>query len=122
MSANTEYILPSVKSQIGISPEDSAFDGTLVPAINTCFMILKRMGVGPADGFTIDASGNDLWSDFMEDGPELESVKTYVALKAGMIFDPPTSSVLTEAKKEAIRELEWSLHFEEDAMANNEEG
>lgn len=122
MSANTEYILPTVKEQIGIDSADSAFDSTLIPAINTCFMILKRMGVGPAKGFTITPNGNEQWSDFMDDSPELESVKTYVALKAGMIFDPPSSGILAEAKKEAIKELEWSLHFEKDVMTNNEEG
>lgn len=121
MSANTEYILPSVKSQIGINPEDGAFDSTIIPAINTSFMILKRMGVGPSDGFTIGTNGDDLWSNFMEDGPELEAVKTYVSLRTRMIFDPPTGS-MAEAVKENIRELEFSLHFEEDVLSNNEGG
>lgn len=118
MATNTEYILPSVRAQVGLEPDDSSFDDTIIPAINTCFMILKRMGVGPTSGFTITQKGNEQWDEFMEEGPELESVKTYVGLKTGMLFDPPTSTVLAEAKKEAIRELEWSLNFELDAMTN----
>ena len=120
MSANTEYILQTVKQDVN-APEDDAFDSSLVRFINTCFMILKRMGVGPAEGFSITLDGDDQWTDFMENGPTLEAVKTYVSLKAGMVFDPPASSVLMEARKEAIKELEWSLNFEEDRMSDDEE-
>lgn len=116
-----DNILGDVKSQIGVEPTDKAFDKTIIPAINTVFMFLKRMGVGPEEGFTITPDGDEQWSDFMEDGPYLEGVKTYVALKTGMMFDPPTSNALAEAKKEAIRELEFSLHLELDVMADSEE-
>lgn len=117
----SDNILTDVKSQIGIEPTDNAFDKTIIPAINSVFMFLKRMGVGPEEGFIITPDGDEQWIDFMEDGPYLEGVKTYIALKVGMMFDPPTSSALAEAKKEAIRELEFSLHFDLDVMAYGEE-
>lgn len=116
-----DNILNDVKSQIGVEPTDTAFDKTIIPAINSVFMFLKRMGVGPEEGFIITVNGNEQWTDFMEEGVYLESIKTYIALKVGMMFDPPTSSALAEAKKEAIRELEFSLNFELDAIADSEE-
>lgn len=117
----SDNILNDVKSQVGVEPTDKAFDKTIIPAINSVFMFLKRMGIGSDEGFIITPDGNEQWSDFMEESPYLEGIKTYVALKVGMMFDPPTSSALAEAKKEAIRELEFSLHFELDVMADSEE-
>lgn len=121
MSTTKYDILSDVKIQIGVDAEDTAFDKELVPAINSVFMFLKRMGVGPTEGFIITLDGGEQWTDFMEEGPYLESIKMYIALKAGMMFDPPTSTALAEAKKETIRELEFSLHFELDASADSEE-
>lgn len=121
MVTTDEIILYDVKNQIGIESDDDAFDKQIISAINAVFMFLKRMGVGPTKGFTITLNGNEVWTDFMEEGPYLESIKMYIALKAGLMFDPPTSSALAEAKKEQIKELEWSLHFEIDAMADSEE-
>ena len=119
--STTDYVLPSIKSQLGIDSECKAFDAPLTMNINTVFMILKRMGVGPATGFTITPNGNDSWSDFMDDGTTLEAVKSYVYLKVKLIFDPPASGTLVEAIKENIKELEWSLNFEEDAMSDSKE-
>ena len=122
MSTIKDNILIDVKEQIGISTDVTAFDKQIVSAINTAFMFLKRMGVGPEEGFFITLTGNEQWTDFIEEeGPELEAAKEYVALKAGVIFDPSSSSVLLEAKKDTIKELEWSLNFEMDAMSDNEE-
>lgn len=121
MSDIKDNILSDVKTQIGVEPADTAFDKDIIPAINSVFMFLKRMGVGPVEGFFITPDGDEQWTDFMEEGPYLESIKMYIGLKAGMMFDPPTSTALAEAKREAIRELEFSLHFELDVLADSEE-
>ena len=115
MAINTECVLTSIKLQLGIDSECSAFDTQLTTHINSVFMFLKRMGVGPEEGFCITQDGEEEWTDFMSDGPSLEAVKTYVHLKVRMIFDPPTGAVV-EAIKESIREFEWSLNFEEDCL------
>lgn len=120
MSVNTENILPSIKSQLGIDVECDAFDSQLTTHINAVFMILKRMGIGPKEGFIITQDGDELWTDFMPDGTSLEAVKTYVHLKVRMIFDPPTGGAAAEAIKESIREFEWSLNFEEDCLKDGE--
>jgi hypothetical protein len=114
-----ESILTSVKEGIGAG---DAFDNIIIMHINTVFAILKRMGVGPKKGFRIEDDGNT-WDEFIDDDSDstLEAVKSYVTLKVQMVFDPPANGTLMEALKEAIKELEWSLNFEADAMADSEE-
>ena len=117
-----DSILTSIKKLLGIEEDYEQFDPDIIMHINTVFRILKRMGVGPSKGFSIQDSGA-IWGDFLDDDTEesLEDVKTYIYLKVKMIFDPPTQSALLEAMKENIKELEWTLHFEADAMADCEE-
>lgn len=122
MTINTDPVLLLTKSQLNIDASCTAFDAQIITLINSAFMRLKRLGVGPKEGFTITPTGNESWSDFMADGSSLEAIKTYVYLKVKMVFDPPASSTMAAAFNEEIKELEWSLHFEEDCMANNEGG
>lgn len=117
-----ESILTSIKKLLGIEEELEAFDPDIIMHINTVFALLKRMGVGPSKGFRIQ-DAEAVWNDFMSENPNdiLEAVKTYIYLKVRLIFDPPNSSAVMEAIKENIKELEWSLNFEADAMADCEE-
>lgn len=117
-----ESILTSIKKLLGIEEEYEVFDPDIIMHINTVFAILKRMGVGPSEGFSIQGA-ESTWNDFMGEDPDaiLESVKTYIYLKVKLIFDPPSGSAILESIKENIRELEWGLHFELDALADGEE-
>jgi hypothetical protein len=118
-----ESILTSIKNLLGISEEYEQFDAEIITHINTVFRLLKRMGVGPDKGFRIEDS-ETTWGEFIDEDTDdsLEDVKTYIYLKVKMIFDPPTNSALLEAMKDNIKELEWTLNFEADAMVDCEEG
>lgn len=106
-----ESILRSVKKQIGIDPECTQFDPDIIMAINTVFVILNRVGVGPAEGFRIEDDSTE-WVDFItEEDLNSEAVKTYIASKVRFIFDPPTNSVMMQALKDIIAELEWTLNI-----------
>lgn len=108
---NMDSILTSVKKQIGIHEDDDSFDPDIIMAINTVFVILNRVGVGPSKGFSI-TDKNSIWTDFIpDDDVNFEAIKTYVGAKARFVFDPPTSSVLMQALKELISELEWTLNI-----------
>lgn len=106
-----DSILTTIKKLLGITEEYDHFDQDLIIHINSAFMTLAQLGVGPKDGFAIQ-SVNDTWSDFMPNNPKLESVKTYIGLKVRLIFDPPTSSFVLDAYKNVIAELEWRLNVE----------
>lgn len=104
-----DSILTSIKKLLGIHEDDESFDADIMVHINTVFMILNQLGVGPKSGFRIqDASTT--WDEYITDEDDLDSVKTYIYLKVKLIFDPSASSVVTQAIKENIAELEWRIN------------
>ncbi len=106
-----ESILDSIKKLLGISDEYTQFDSDIIMHINTVFMNLTQLGVGPEAGFFIEDS-DAVWSDFvdMENDIQLNAVKTYVYLKVKLLFDPPLSSSVVQSINNMILELEWRLN------------
>lgn len=114
-----ESILTSVKKMLGITEEYTHFDADLIMHINSVFMILTQLGVGPSNGFYIE-DDSEVWSDFVSPGALMESVKSYMELKVGMIFDPPAASSAMEAKNRLINELEWRLNVQAELNGKEE--
>lgn len=112
-----DSILTSVKKIIGIAEEDDSFDTDIIIHINTVFMILSQLGMESVDNFSI-SDKYALWSDIIPEGYSLEAIKTYVALKVRMIFDPPTGGV-ADAIKNNISELEWRINVAIENRKNN---
>ena len=108
-----DSILTSVKKMLGIAEEYTHFDADLIMHINTVFTILNQLGVGPSYGFRIE-DADDEWGDFLDDQVTLESVKTYMAMKVKLMFDPPASSSVMEATNRMVGELEWRLNVTAD--------
>ncbi len=104
-----DSILTSIKKLLGITEEYEHFDADLIMHINSVFMILTQLGVGPETGYFID-NKNDVWSDFLEDDTKLQLVKSYMYLKVRLLFDPPSSSAVMESTKSMINEYEWRLN------------
>lgn len=106
-----ESILTSIKKMLGITEECTDFDAAIIMHINTVFMILRRFGIGPKDGFVIEDE-MPIWDDFLPDGTftKMAAVKTYVYLKVKLVFDPPLSSSTVESMNRMISELEWRLN------------
>lgn len=104
-----ESILTSIKKLLGIEEDYTHFDPDIIMHINSVFMILNQLGVGPPEGFRIE---DDIatWSDYTDNNLLYESVKTYIHLKVRLLFDPPASSSLIEAMNRQISELEWRLN------------
>lgn len=104
-------ILNTIKQLLGIQSDYTAFDADIVVHINSAFMALNQLGVGPTECFSIDGSGEN-WAEFVDKSIDLEAVKTYIYLKVRTIFDPPSSSVVMEAMNKNISELEWRLNVQ----------
>jgi len=104
-----ESILTSVKKMLGIAEDYEHFDDDIVMHINSVFLILYQLGVGPDTGFTISNKYAN-WSSFTDNEILLEAVKSYMYLKVRMLFDPPTSGSVMEAMKSLISEYEWRLN------------
>lgn len=109
-------ILTSVKKLLGIAEEYKHFDEDIIAHINSVFMILTQLGVGPSEGFSINDE-SAVWTDFIgEDNKNFQSVKTYVYMKVKLIFDPPLSSAVLESMNRTISELEWRLNVAADTI------
>lgn len=108
-----ESILTSIKKLLGIAEEYTHFDTDIVMHINSVFMILTQMGVGPAAGFSI-SDDLTVWEDFTQDATNIEAVKSYMHLKVKLLFDPPLSSAVITSMEKLIAELEWRLNVAVD--------
>ena len=108
-----DSILTSIKKLLGITEEYENFDQDIIMHINSAFMILNQLGVGPKSGFSIN-NKSSTWDEFIPESSNLEAVKTYVHLKVKLMFDPPLSSTVIEAIKSQINELEWRLNVSVD--------
>lgn len=101
-------ILNSIKKQLGIESEYEYFDQELIININSAFMTLTQIGIGPISGFFI--IGNDeKWSDFIGDDKTIEAIKTYTYLYVKLVFDPPANSFLIDSFNRTLKEIEWRL-------------
>ena len=108
-----DSILTSIKKLLGITEEYDHFDQDIIMHINSIFMILTQMGVGPSEGFTIE-DDTSVWTDFIQDKNNIEAVKSYIYLKVKLLFDPPTGQAATEATNRLISELEFRLNIASD--------
>lgn len=108
-----ESILTSIKKLLGITEEYEHFDADIIMHINSVFMILTQMGVGPSEGFVIEDE-TTTWFDYSRNTTSIEAVKTYIYLKVRLVFDPPSSSAVIESMNRTISELEWRLNASVD--------
>lgn len=108
-----DSILTSIKKMLGIDASYTHFDADIIMHINSVFMILSQLGVGPKEGFIIEDE-SAVWSDFISDSIKLNSVKTYVFLKVKLLFDPPLSSIVVEAMNRMASELDFRINAEVD--------
>ena len=114
-------ILESVKKQLGIDAAYTQFDPDLIMHINSVFSILTQIGVGDDAGFSITGDTEE-WTDFLQDDPRIEMVKSYVGLKVRMIFDPPTSNPIADAINKNIAELEYRMYVLTDNDRQDKKG
>lgn len=108
-----DSILVEIKKLRGIEPDDLSFDTDIIDHINTTMFFLNQLEVGPDKAFRITGY-NETWSDFWNEHDPVEAVKDYIDLRVALLFDPPTSGVLHEAKERMIKELEYRLNVECD--------
>ncbi len=105
-----ESILTSIKKLLGIEPDYTHFDDDIVMHINTVFMTLTQLGVGPSEGFFIKDATSE-WTAFLPDLSKLQAVKTYMYLRVRLLFDPSSlGSATLAAYERQIQEFEWRLN------------
>lgn len=105
-----ESILTSIKKLLGIEESYTHFDADIIMHINSVFMTLTQLGVGPSEGFYIE-DDTTTWLEFIPDMKKLQAVKTYMFMKVKLLFDPGSlgSSTLSSYER-MITEYEWRLN------------
>lgn len=102
-------ILTSVKKNLGLAEDYTAFDPDITLYINGVFSTLNQLGIGPDDGFMIEDKSTT-WDELLGSEKRLNSVLTYVSLRVRMLFDPPALSHVKDAIERQILELEWRIN------------
>ena len=116
-----DNILTSTKTIAGLVDDYDSFDNEIIMYINSVFLVLKQLGVGPAKGFVI-TDKEATWDMFVPDDDILrETVKSYMGAKVKMQFDPPTQTSVSSAYENTIKELEFRLSVESDGFNADEE-
>lgn len=118
-----DSILNSVKQQLGISPEQKEFDPNITMNINAAIQTLMQLGVGSQDDMFVVTDETQTYNDYLGQGfKEMAMVRMYLFYKTKMGFDPPMSSIVAEAIKSQISEIEWRLCAQVDPMDTFRQG
>jgi hypothetical protein len=115
-----ESILLSIKKLLGIADDYNHFDQDIIMHINSVFMVLTQIGIGPAEGFSITGE-SATWSDFVEEHTKIEAIRSYMYLKVRLLFDPPTNSAVIESMNNMIKEYEFRLNWYAETKSDSEE-
>lgn len=107
-----DAVLQDVKKLLGISPDTDVFDADVRMHINTILMILDQLGVSLKKKFL--ETGEELWSDLVDNAEIAAQLKTYIYLRVRLLFDPPSTSFVIDAIQKNIGEIEWRLNLQYD--------
>lgn len=111
-----DSILTSIKQMLGIEEVYTHFDANIIMHINTTFLSLQQIGVGPEEGFII-SDDSARWVDFIDNDKLLQAVKSYMYVKVKLLFDPPNTSFVLDALERLATQLEWRLNIQVDKPA-----
>lgn len=107
-----DSILLTIKKLLGIDESFTAFDTDIIVHINTMLLSLNQLKVGTDDVFAISGS-DETWTDFLgDDYKSLHAAKTYIYLGVRSVFDPPSSSTISKAGEDTMRQLEWRMNLQ----------
>lgn len=113
-----ESILKTIKSMLNIEDDITDFDQDLIVLINSSLSTLYQLGIG---GTPFKITGTEeTWIQLLsEKDYYLESVKELIYLDVKLVFDPPLSSMVTDAYKERRQEDQWRIAAQVDMEEEN---
>lgn len=113
-------ILEDMKQELLGCAEDPSFDNELTMHLNSRFVALQQLGIGPSAAFQI-TTGNETWDDFVTDTNLQSLSRTYLWGNLKLVFDPPKNSNAKEAIQRLVDESEWRLIHQEEVLNQNGE-
>lgn len=114
-----ESILETIKHKLGgVVNEETYFDSDLVDFINSAFIKLWQLGVGPTEEpFKIEGD-SETWDDLEYD--DIEMVKEWIFLHVKNIFDPPANASVLQSYKDRMLEDEFRMNIMAEELRNEE--
>ena len=104
-----DSIFNSVKKVVGLLGDDDSFDEDILLHINSVVSTLRQLGLSiPSDFYVRDDV--QTWRDLLGEFRDLDLVKSYMAMKVRLMFDPPSSSFGLASMTEMVKELEWRIN------------
>ena len=114
-----DSILLTVKKMLGgLEEANDHFNDDLIVIINSTFMVMAQLGIGPEQPYRISGPENT-WDEF--ECFDLESVKEYLYLKTKLVFDPPQNGSVSSALEARADQLEWRLMIFSEDLRNAEQ-
>ena len=105
----TDSIFSSVKKVVGLLGDDGSFDEDILLHINSVVSTLRQLGLSiPRDFYVRDDV--QTWRDLLGEFRDLDLVKSYMAMKVRLMFDPPSSSFGLKSMEEMAKEYEWRIN------------
>lgn len=107
-----ESILVSIKKDLGLSSDYTAFDTDILMFINGVFATLYQFGIESAKSKRVEDS-EITWEEFFSEEIDLISlIHPYTYLKVRMLFDPPTNSFVLDNMNKQASEYEWRINIQ----------
>ena len=111
-----ERILVSLKKVLGLDEDRVEFDEDIIMHANAAFSTLFDLGIAPSSGFMIEDASAE-WSELVTKNiPLFNDVRSYVALRVRMLFDPPETPQLLGSFERQIKELEYRMTTRKEAL------
>lgn len=104
-----ESILKSIRKLIGPEDDYTHFDPDITIHINSAINRLYQLGVESAKNFRVTSEAETWGELFGSDDEVIDMCKTLIYYKVKMGFDPPTSSIASEAFRTEIDKQEWLI-------------
>lgn len=106
-----DSILNSIKLDLGIPDDDTAFDQEIIMHINAAFLSIHQVAIDSDSVYSI-TDANNTWAELGVDLPNV--LEEYIYLYTKMIFDPPETSAKLNAYQSRMDMLEFRINVHND--------
>ena len=114
-----EKILTTIKNLLGLGETYDPFDAQILVHINAAFAAIAQIGAPVGRNTWVGAETT--WEQILNTQPTItfgdisrevtmNLLMNLVHLKVWLMFDPPTSGIVTNSVKERIQELEFRVY------------
>lgn len=115
----SDSILNTIKRSLDIATDDTSFDTALLIHINSVFSDLYQLGLGvygSAEYEIVDDTA--LWITAVGLQKNLGMIKSYMALRIRLIFDPPAAGFTTTSMQNQVDKMEWRIRTAASSSPN----